>query len=157
MNCKDRQIQISQFHRGELSDPEVESLLEHLEKCDECRMADREFKHVEHFLRSSADPPVPPFLNQRIIARVTEEMRKDRNAGILARLFAPLRVLKPLHAAGVIMVALCLGMLTGSNLLYSFNGIHLPQQDDVVSLVFGNNSSDPASFDFLYKDDQGNR
>lgn len=154
MSCEDRQIQISRFLRGDLSDPEIEPLLKHLEKCEECRIAEREFKSVERFLSGSGDPVVPPFLNQRIVARITEEMAADANAGILSGLFRPFLALKPMRAAGVMAAALFLGVLTGANLLSSFNDVRRHPQSDVIALAFGPNL-EFASLEAVYLDDQG--
>ena len=157
MACPGRHIQISSLHRGNLSEHETESLLDHLEQCETFRSLDFEFKSVERFLATSADPQVPPLLYQRIVDRVTEEMKRDSSGGILTRFLAPFRLLKPLQAAVVIVAGLSLGVLTGSNLVSPFQGFSRHLQADVISLVFENGSTDPAGFDFVCSDDQGSR
>ncbi len=157
MGCPGRQIQISRLHRGNLSEHETKSLLDHLEKCETCRSLDYEFRSVDRFLATSSDPQVPPLLFQRIVDRVAEEMKEDTSGGILARFLAPFRLLKPLQASVVILAGLSLGVLMGSNLVSPFQGFSRNLQADVISLVFENNSTDPAGFDFVCSDDQGNR
>lgn len=157
MGCQKRQIQISRFHRGELPDSEAESLAAHIEKCADCQAVDAEYRSVEGFLAASGDPTVPPFLDARIIARVTEEMKKGRNAGLLAGLFAPLRVLKPMHVAVVMILALFAGVLTGSNFPPISDGVTRKSQNDLISMAFGTESPNSSTFDLVCPDDQGDR
>jgi anti-sigma factor RsiW len=157
MGCQKRQILISRFHRGELSDSEAESLRGHIEKCADCQAMDAEYRSVERFLAASGDPIVPPFLDGRIIARVAGQMKKDRNAGPLGRFFAPLRVLKPMHVAAVIILALFAGVLTGSNFLPISDGVTRKAQNDLVSMAFGTDSPNSSTFDLVCSDDQGDR
>ncbi len=84
-------------------------------------------------------------------------MKRDSIGGIFARFLGPFRLLKPLQAAVVILAGLSLGVLMGSNLVSPFQGFSRHPQADVVSIVFENNSADPAGFDFVCSDDQGNR
>jgi len=157
MSCKDRAIQISRFHRGELSDSESNSLLSHLETCKDCRSTERAFKSVHDFLATQGNPAVPRVLSEKIILRWNEDRKRGSYSGLFSEFVDPVRLLQPVFAVGLVLVALMLGNFMGSKLVSFTNHSGLHQQNDVISLVFESNPTDPASFDFVCSDDRGNQ
>ena len=152
MGCRKWQIMISRRHRGEISAREEQALLRHLKVCDECRDLERQFREVERFLAESVEPAFPPFLHQRIVARVSEEMRRDAEPGFFGRLLWPLGALRPLLAAGLMLTGIFLGIWTGTNLAGSLGSVSRTPSHDLVSLAMGNGAVFDPEFEFLWSE-----
>ncbi len=152
MACGKWQVLISRRHRSDICAQEERALLDHLKVCDECSELEQKFERVEHFLAESLEPEIPQFLHQRIVARVSEEMRRDAEAGLLGRLLRPFAILRPVLAAGLMLTGIFLGIWTGTNLAGSLSSVPSPPAQDLVTLAMGNGAVVDQEFEFLWSE-----
>jgi hypothetical protein len=84
--------------------PREKSLIEkHLETCQECGTVFRELRQTVDRLRNLGEEEPPPWLTQRVMARIAEEAEQDK--GFWRRLFLPLRWKLPVEAAALLFLS----------------------------------------------------
>lgn len=94
---------LSAYVDGVVSPQEKSLIEEHLETCPECRAAVRELTETVSCLRGLGEEEPPPWLTQRIMARVGEEAVREKS--LLRRFFLPLRWKLPLEAAALVFLS----------------------------------------------------
>jgi hypothetical protein len=83
--------------------PREKALIEkHMETCAECRTALGELERTVARLRDLEDVEPPPWLTQRVMARVREEAAQEK--GWFRRLFVPFRWKLPLEAFALVFL-----------------------------------------------------
>lgn len=98
----------SEYIDGALSPEEKESIEDHLKSCESCCDDLAELRSAVLEVRKLGEVEPPPWLAQRIMARVREEAQEER--GLLHRLLYPLRVKLPLDALAFVALAV-IGLL----------------------------------------------
>ena len=152
MRCRKWEVWISRWHTGDLGPEDEAALLKHLAACPRCRAVEEQFRAVERLFVRSPAPPVPPFLNEKIVLRVREEMRQ-RTEGFFTRLllfrfhFVRHALILGLSTAGVL-----LGVVVGSSLTQSFRTPAGARPFDVVSCVLPSESAAGSTFEFIWTD-----
>lgn len=103
MECSQVQKRLSAYLEGSLS-PEEQALVEkHLKPCEKCSQSLLELKRTLEHLQGLPEVEPPPWLAERVMARVRSEPEARR--GIWQILFHPIHIKVPLEAAGVIAIA----------------------------------------------------
>ena len=103
MECQDIREKLSAY-REEILPPEDRELVEqHLASCQACSTALYELNRVGEVIKNLKEVEPPPWMKQRIMARVREEAEHKR--GLLHRLFYPLHIKVPLEALGTVLIA----------------------------------------------------
>ncbi len=101
MNCEQVQARLSEYLEKSLEREVLEAVESHLSSCPRCQ-AEAEF--LAESVRRVADlPSVEPPLgfSQRVMTRVREEAERPR---LWQRLFLPISVKIPIHAAALLLV-----------------------------------------------------
>jgi anti-sigma factor RsiW len=94
---------LSAYLDGAVSPREKSLIEEHLETCQECAIVLRELRQTVARLRNLGEEEPPPWLTQRIMARIGEEAGREK--GLLQRLFLPLRWKLPVEAAALVFLS----------------------------------------------------
>lgn len=74
--CPSQEI-LSAFYDGEVSQ---EGLREHVESCEKCRAAIRDFEAIDKALKSVIDSNTPPDIDQRILIRVHSVLKEESDS-----------------------------------------------------------------------------
>jgi len=101
MNCDQAQERLSEYLDNRLDDADRLEIEGHLASCPRCLP---EAKHLRDGIKAIADLPEvepPAGFSQRVMARVRAEAA---GPALWERLFQPLRMKIPLHAAGLLLV-----------------------------------------------------
>lgn len=93
---------LSAYLDGVVTPREKALIEEHLQTCEECRTALSELERTVSRLRDLGDVEPPPWLTQRVMARVREEAAQEK--GWLRRLFVPLRWKLPMEVAALVFL-----------------------------------------------------
>jgi len=121
MNCRKWEIQILRQQHDEL-DPESEAaLVKHLETCSHCRSTADKFSELDRLLLESREPTVPPFLRERIVSRVVEQMREDSLKSPLRNFISFFAHRRPILAGFILAAGIGIGVLTGLDLSRSMH------------------------------------
>jgi len=103
MDCKRIEEKLPAYLEGALP-PEEGKLVEgHVATCPNCRFALEDLVKAGKLVRELDEADPPPWLKQRIMARVREE--RERKEGFLRRLFYPLHIKIPATALATVLVA----------------------------------------------------
>lgn len=103
MDCSGCRTRISLHIDSALPQEEQDALRDHLEVCDSCRTEWEELLKTREHLRNLDQVESPPWLTQRIMAKIREEAPPKKS--IWQRLFYPLHIKIPLEAAASILIA----------------------------------------------------
>ncbi len=103
MECKQARAMLGPYLEELLSSEEKRLVEEHLVSCARCRDALEDLQRTAGLLRNLEEVEPPPWFTQKVMARVREEAEKKK-AGILERLFFPLRVKVPIQALATALI-----------------------------------------------------
>jgi hypothetical protein len=104
MACSDVQEKLSAYVDGMVSSEEKMFIDEHLKVCQKCNDSLADLKKTLEYVRDLEEVEPPPWLVQKVMARVRGETEQRR--GIVAWLFYPLRIKLPLEALAAIFIAI---------------------------------------------------
>jgi anti-sigma factor RsiW len=104
MECSDVQEKLSAYVDGMVSSEEKMFIDEHLKVCQKCNDSLAALKKTLQYVRDLEEVEPPPWLVQKVMARVREEAEQRR--GMLAWLFYPLHIKLPIEAIAVILIAI---------------------------------------------------
>jgi predicted anti-sigma-YlaC factor YlaD len=155
MPCQKWHIQILRWHEGELDHEAEAALLKHLEACARCRTVAENFSQLDGFLLQSPEPPVPPFLSEKIVSRVVEEMRQDSLKGAFQPFAALFAHFRPVLLGIILALGIGLGVLMGLNLSHSINTTPAGSSYDVLALAGMEGGAGDSSLDFIWTDANG--
>ena len=102
MECGDIQQRLSAFIEGFISSEEKGVIEEHLKACQKCSESLADLKKSLEYVQNLEEIEPPPWLKQRVMARVKSEAEAKR--GILQRLFYPLHIKLPIEALAAIFM-----------------------------------------------------
>ena len=157
MSCRNWEVQILRWHEGQLDQKSEATLLRHLETCADCRKISDKFSEIDRFLLESLEPPSPYFLNERIVSRVTEQMRQDAAKSPWHSFITSFAYVRPALAGIILLVGVGLGVLTGLNLSHSIITTSTGSSYDVLASSGIEGGRSDASFDFIWADTDGGR
>jgi hypothetical protein len=104
MECSDVLEKLSAYVEDIISPEEKQLIDEHLEACDRCNDSLADLKKTLEYVGNLKEVEPPPWLTQKIMARVRSEIEAKR--GILQKLFFPLHIKLPIEAIAAIFVVL---------------------------------------------------
>jgi len=104
MECGTVRDKFSPYLEGSLSSEEKRLVEQHLMECQKCAESLAHLKKTLEHLHRLEEVEPPPWLRQRIMARVAEEAEGKK--GILQRLFYPLHIKLPLEAVAAVLIAM---------------------------------------------------
>ncbi len=155
MSCRKWQIKIFKLQEGELNPNDEAALLRHLENCVHCRTSAEKFLELDRLFMKCPEPPVPPFLNQRIISSVTEEMRSNSWKSTFYRLIDSFASFRAALAVLILALGIGLGVLTGLNLSHSINLSSTASSYDLLALAGTEDGPSASSLDSIWTDTSG--
>lgn len=103
MDCRDIQKRLSAYLDGLLSADEQETVDRHLSSCAHCGEFFGDLEKARRLLRELGDVEPPPFLSQKIMARVREEAVQKESSW--RKLFDPFPLRVSAQAIGVLVLA----------------------------------------------------
>ena len=103
MECQEIRKKLSAYREGMVSPEEQELMEQHLASCRPCSTALNELDRAGEALKNLEEVEPPPWMKQRIMARVREEAEQKK--GFLRKLFYPLHVKVPLEAFATVLIA----------------------------------------------------
>ena len=104
MECSDVQEKLSAYVDGMVSSEEKMFIDGHLKVCQKCNDSLADLKKTLGYVRDLEEIEPPPWLVQKVMARVRGEAEQRR--GIVAWLFYPLHIKLPLEALAAIFIAI---------------------------------------------------
>ncbi|UCD71426.1 MAG: DUF2275 domain-containing protein [Syntrophobacterales bacterium] len=104
MECSDIQEKLSDYSEGTISPEEKLLIDKHLKVCQQCNESLTDLKKAIEYVHGLEEIEPPPWLTQRVMARVRSEVELKR--GILRRLFYPVHIKLPIEALAVILIAI---------------------------------------------------
>ena len=103
MECQDIRKNLSAYREGMVSPEKQELIEQHLASCRSCSTALYELDRAGEVVRNLKEVDPPPWMKQRIMARVREEA--EQRKGVFRKLFYPLHIKVPLEAFATVLVA----------------------------------------------------
>jgi hypothetical protein len=103
MTCDEIEDRLPAYLENLLSAEEKEDIEGHLAACPRCSHACKDLRQAEGLVQDLPEVEPPPFLEQRIMARVREEAAQKQ--GILRKLFYPLYIKIPIQAFATLLIA----------------------------------------------------
>ncbi len=103
MECHDIRKNLSAYQEGLVSPEDQELMDQHLASCRACSTALYELNRTGEALKNLKEVEPPPWMTQRIMARVREEAESKR--GFIQKLFYPLHIKIPLEAVATVLIA----------------------------------------------------
>ncbi|MGO9117995.1 MAG: anti-sigma factor family protein [Desulfomonilaceae bacterium] len=155
MSCRKWQIKMFRWQEGELNPNDEAALFRHLETCVHCRTSAEKFLELDRLFVRSPDPPLPPFLNQRIISSVIEEMRSNSWKSTFYPFVDSFAFFRPALAVLILVLGLGLGVLTGLNLSHSINLSSTASSYDLLALAGTDDGPSASSLDSIWTDTSG--
>lgn len=152
MSCLRWEVQILRWQKGELDRQAEALLLKHLENCINCRSLAEKFSDVDKLLMQSTESSLPPFLKERIVSAIAEEMRQDSTRGAVSHFFDFLVSLRPAVAGAVLVLGVLLGVATGWSLAKSVLRDTNASSYDLLSLAQFGGAESGSSLEFLWTD-----
>ena len=152
MRCRKWEVRISRWHAGDLEQKDEAALLRHLNACPRCRGVEEQFREVERFLESSPQLAVPPFLNEKIVLRVREEMDQRTEGVVSAFLRFRFRFVRNALILGLSTAGVLLGVVVGSSLIQSFQPPEGAGHFDLIATVLPNGADADSTFEFIWTD-----
>jgi hypothetical protein len=150
MSCRKWQIQILRWQEGELNPNYEAALLRHLETCVHCRSVVDGFSALDHLFLKSPDPAVPPFLNERIMSSVIEDMRSNSWKSTFYRFIDSFASFRPALAGMILVLGIGVGVLTGLNLSHSINPSSTAPSYDLLALTGAEDGPTASSLDSIW-------
>lgn len=102
MNCPDIKEKLSAYLDGMTDPAEKAAIEQHLSSCRQCSAYRAELEKTVGRLRNLEGIEPPPWLSQKVMARIREEKQKK---GFIQKLFYPLHVKVPIHALATVLIA----------------------------------------------------
>jgi anti-sigma factor RsiW len=155
MSCRKWQIKIFRWQEGDLNPKDEAALLRHLETCVHCRTSAEKFLELDRLFLKSPEPAVPPFLNERIISSVIEEMRSNSWKSAFYGVISSLAPFRPALAVLILALGLGLGVLTGLNLSHSISLTSAAPSYDLLALAGTEDGPSASSLDSIWTDTSG--
>jgi hypothetical protein len=103
MTCQEIQNLLPGYEEDNLSLEERNAIEGHLASCPFCQQSLADLKQTRRLLRGLEEVEPPPFLEQRIMARIREEAGSRKS--LLQRLFFPLYFKIPLQVMATLLIA----------------------------------------------------
>jgi len=103
MECQDIRKNLSAYLEGMVSPEDQELIDQHLASCRDCSTVLYELNRTGEVLKSLKEVEPPPWMKQKIMARVREEAESKR--GFIQKLFYPLHKKVPLEAFATVLIA----------------------------------------------------
>ncbi len=103
MDCKHIEEKIPAYLEGVLPPDEGKRVEAHVAACPSCRVALEHLVKAGKLVRELEEAEPPPWLKQRVMARVREE--RERRQGFIRRFFYPLHIKVPVTALATVLVA----------------------------------------------------
>jgi hypothetical protein len=103
MECHDIRKNLSAYLEGMVSPEDQELIDQHLASCRACSTALYELNRTGEVLKNLKEVEPPPWMTQKIMARVREEAESKR--GFIQKLFYPLHIKVPLEAFATVLIA----------------------------------------------------
>lgn len=103
MECSTVQKKLSEYIDRAIPPKECKIIEEHLISCKKCTLEFEEMKNSIEHVRNLEEIEPPPWLKNKIMAKVMEEAEEKK--GILQKLFCPFNLKIPLRVAAVIVIA----------------------------------------------------
>jgi len=103
MECHDIRKSLSAYLEGMVSPEDQELIDQHLASCRACSTALYELNRTGEVLKNLKEVEPPPWMTQKIMARVREEAESKR--GFIQKLFYPLHIKVPLEAFATVLIA----------------------------------------------------
>ncbi|SEM69361.1 Predicted integral membrane protein [Syntrophus gentianae] len=103
MNCRDIENILPAYLEDLLPPEERKKIREHLASCRQCSKALADLKQMETILSDLEAVSPPPWMKQRIMARVREEAQPEK--GFFRRLFSPHFLKIPLSTAALLLIS----------------------------------------------------
>ncbi len=155
MSCRKWQIQILRLHEGALDEEAQALLLQHLGICIHCRTLADKYTEIDGLFLNSEEPSLPPFLKEKIVNSVSDEMHQDSMSGIFSRFYRFLVSFRPAVAGAVFVLGIGLGAVTGWTLAQTvFDRATVPSHD-LLSLAGFGDSSSGSFLEFIWTDNNG--
>jgi hypothetical protein len=155
MSCRKWQIKIFRWQEGDLNPKDEAALLRHLETCVHCRTSAEKFLELDRLFLKSPEPAVPPFLNERIISSVIEEMRSNSWKSAFYRFIDSFASFRPAIVGTILVLGIGLGVLTGLNLSHSINPSSTTSSYDLLALAGTEDGPSVSSLDSIWTDTSG--
>ena len=155
MSCRKWQVRILRMREEKLGQEDEAALARHLEGCARCRGMAEKFSLVDKALLQSPEPPMPPFLKEKIVSHVIGVMREES----LGRRFLPslgfLNYFRPMVPGVVLVFGIVLGIWTGLNLSRSINSNFTGSSYDLLTQAGIGARERGSSLDFIWTDGNG--
>jgi len=103
MNCRDIENNLPAYLENLLSQEEKRKVREHLISCRRCSKTLEDLNQVEALLQDLDEVAPPPWLKQKIMARVREEAQPAK--GFFRKLFSPLYFKIPLSTVALLLIS----------------------------------------------------
>jgi anti-sigma factor RsiW len=103
MDCRRIEEKLPAYLEGVLPPDEGKLVEEHVAACPNCRRALEDLVKADKLIRDLAEAEPPPWLKQKIMAKVREE--RERREGFFRRLFYPLHIKIPATALATVLIA----------------------------------------------------
>lgn len=156
MSCRKWEVQILRWHEGSLDQAAEARILRHLEICTHCRALAERFAQLDSLLVKFEEPSLPPFLKDRIVGTVLEEMREDSTRGIFRHLFGFLASFRAALVGAILVLGIGLGIAAGWDLARSITPAGgAVSSSDLVSLAGLGGEGSGSSLEFIWTDSNG--
>lgn len=155
MGCRKWEIQILRREEGRLDKESEAAFFKHLKTCARCRDTTDRFAEIDRFLLEQPDPLIPSFLNERIVSRVTEEMREGSYKGAFYHFIASFAYFRPAAAGIILVLGIGVGVLIGLSLSHSIDTSSAGSSYDVLAQAGIEGGGRGASLDFIWTDTVG--
>jgi hypothetical protein len=105
MECRDIQKRLSAYLEKAVSAKQKAAIDEHLKGCKRCRHDLADLKKTITYVQKLEEVEPPPWLVQKVMARVRTEAEAAEKPGIVKKLFYPMHIKLPLEAIAVVFIA----------------------------------------------------
>ncbi len=103
MDCKHVEEKLPAYLEGALPPDDEKLVGGHVAACANCRRALEDLVKADQLIRSLEEAEPPPWLKQKIMAKVREE--RERREGFFRRIFYPLHIKVPATALATVLIA----------------------------------------------------
>lgn len=152
MSCRKWEIQILRRAEGDWDEDAKARLSQHLRKCDHCRILAAKFSEIDDLFAACPEPPLPPFLTDKIVAAVSEAIRQEPTGGRFSRFFSFFASPRPRVVKALLVLGIVIGIAFGWNLAKSMPEMTAPLSNDLLSLAGLGGSGAASSLEFIWTD-----